>query len=157
MANDVLLNPGEDDEVLVATEEALHGIQLAHVQMLMLVGVSGGSIITSPIQTALTRSRSQETFTVTGTGPPVDVSTVGRQHFSLQVSGTGATPDEWTVELQVSNDGVKWATLLTHTEEDGDGAHLSEPSAAPADHFRVRCTALDLGSATNIVVTAIAK
>jgi hypothetical protein len=108
--------------------------------------------ITSPLATS---SRS-DTFTGTGSGTAVNVSTYGRQHFGIQVKGTGATPTSWTVHLQVSLDGTNYANLLTHdndTDDDGGIQWTSTPT--PGLYFRSSVEAVALGSATNIIVTIV--
>jgi hypothetical protein len=108
--------------------------------------------ITSPLAT----STQADTFTSTGTGTVVNVSTYGRQHFGIQVKGTGAAPTSWTVHLQVSLDGTNYANLLTHDNDtDDDGGIQWSATPAPSRYFRSSVEAVALGSATNIIVTIV--
>ena len=102
--------------------------------------------------------RSQaHTFIAAGNGTAVDASRHGCKSFGLQVKGTGATATSWTVVLEGSMDGTNYSTILTHTNTaDSDGAAVwTGPNFAPVLHFRARCSAVVLGSATNIVATVV--
>jgi hypothetical protein len=107
----------------------------------------------------LDKASRSDTYTGTASGTTVDVSAQGMKHFGIQVKGTGAAPTSYTVLLEGSLDGTNFSTLLTHTNSSpGDGLILhSGASVLPVLYFRSRCTALVLGSATNIVVTIIGK
>lgn len=97
-----------------------------------------------------------DTYTTTATGTAVDGSLRNFKFFGIRVTGTGAAPTSWTVVLEVSVDGTTYNTLLTHTNTtDSNGAAQWSASPAPGLKFRSRCTALSLGSATNIVVDII--
>lgn len=105
----------------------------------------------------LDKASRADTFTTTGSGATVDVSAQGMSKFGIQVKGTSVAPTSWTVVLEGSLDGTNFSTLLTHTNTSlGDGAVLhSGATVLPVLYFRSRCTALSLGSATNIVVTIV--
>lgn len=97
-----------------------------------------------------------DTYTTTATGTAVDGSLRNFKFFGIRVTGTGAAPTSWTVVLEVSVDGTTYNTLLTHTNTtDSNGAAQWSASPAPGLKFRSRCTALSLGSATNIVADII--
>lgn len=103
------------------------------------------------------KASNQDTFTTTGNGALVDVSAQSMSRFGIQVKGTGATPTSWTVVLEGSLNGTDFSTLLTHTNiTPGHGLILhSGAMVLPVLYFRARCSALSLGSATNIVVTIV--
>lgn len=99
-----------------------------------------------------------ETFDATGTSDPEDVSLSPKDFFTLQVSGVAASADAWTVHLQTSLDGVKYGTILTHSNTtDADGGTVSNPTPQAARYFRVNVAALTLGSASDITVTVVGK
>lgn len=85
--------------------------------------------------------------------------------FAIQVKGTGAAPTSWTVELQVSLDGTNFMTLFSHKSTTGSNNELAAADGDvvfsyggtfyPALYFRSKCTAVSLGSATNIVATIV--
>lgn len=110
------------------------------------------------VRTLLTKNSRSDTYTGTGNGTTVDVSTQGVSRYAVQVKGTGAAPTSWTVHVDVSVDGTNFQSLYTHTNSDpGDGGVKWGPVGHyPALYFRTRCSALVLGSATNIVVTVVA-
>lgn len=112
---------------------------------------SGGTITTS--QSYAQRS---DTYTGTGNGTTVDVSTAPLSTFAISVKGTGAAATVWTAVLEGSLDGTNFTTILTHTNVTGDGLSLFIGTAfAPARYFRSRVSALTLGSATNIVIAIL--
>jgi hypothetical protein len=94
------------------------------------------------------------TFTGTQTGPVVDVSDTPLKHFTIQAKQTG-TVTSWTVVLEHSLDGVNFRPILTHTKVDNEdaGTVASGPSPRVSLYLRLRCTAISLGSGTNVVVT----
>jgi hypothetical protein len=104
----------------------------------------------------LTRS---DTYTSTANGTTVDSTTTAVQSFGLQVKGTGAAATSWTVVLEGSLDGTTFTTILTHTSSgsaNADGATAwSNAVKTPCIYFRSRCSAVTLGSATNIVATIV--
>jgi hypothetical protein len=96
-------------------------------------------------------------YTATTTGPQAPFSAPGGAPFAtyaIQVKGTGAAPSSWSVTLEGSFDRVNWSTLITHNA--GDGSTQWETTGKPCGHVRANVGALTLGSATNIVVTALA-
>jgi hypothetical protein len=117
-------------------------------------GAASGATVSGTVNIGY--SSRADTFTGTGNGTAVDVSTGPRQWFGIQVKGTGAAATSWTVNLQASLDGTNYSTILTHantTDTDGSIAWISTP--APALYFRSNVSAVALGSATNIVVTIV--
>lgn len=118
------------------------------------VGVAGAEGARSVVELYGTRS---DTFTSTGNGTAVDVSTRPMRKFGLQVKGTGATPTSWTVVLEGSLDGTNYTTILTHVNgTNADGAVVwSSAVETPCLYFRARCSALTLGGATNVVATIL--
>lgn len=104
----------------------------------------------------LASSARSDTFTVTGNGVTVNVSTAPVKYFSIQVTGTGAGATSWTVVLEASLDGVNFTTIMTHSNTtDSNGSTAWTPQPVPASYFRSRVSALSLGSATNIVVQIV--
>lgn len=99
----------------------------------------------------------QDTFITTGNGATINVSSQGMSKFGLQIKGTGAAASSYTVVLEGSLDGTNFSTILTHTNTSpGDGlVQHSGAVAMPVLYFRARCSALVLGSATNIVATIV--
>lgn len=104
----------------------------------------------------LDKASRQETFIATGLGITVDVSAQGMSTFALQVKETGSVTS-WTVVLEASLDGINFATILTHTKVDsGDGGiQFTGANRMPALYFRARCTAITLGSGTNVIVNIL--
>ena len=96
-----------------------------------------------------------EEFTVARVGQPVTASQVMPGFCSLQVRGRDATPTSFSVALQGSNDGANWTTLLTHTNTDGRVVFAADAIPRPCRHFRLNCTAVDLGTAVKLVATAV--
>jgi hypothetical protein len=106
----------------------------------------------------LDKSSRSDTFTGTGNGTTVDVSAQGMGRFGIQVKGTGASATSWTVVLEGSLDGTNFETILTHNTAEGDGGVVwSGANYVPCLYFRSRCSALSLGSATNVVATIVGK
>lgn len=98
----------------------------------------------------------QDTFTATGNGVTLDRAGYPGARFALQVTGTltqvGTTV--WTVILEGSLDGVTFTTILTHTyPATADGATVWQSAGVqtPCRYMRTRCSALTLGTATNII------
>lgn len=75
--------------------------------------------------------------------------------YSLQVKGTGAAASSWTAVLQGSNDGANWTTIISHAATDGSTQFPADATPRPYRYLRINCSALSLGSATDIVVTAV--
>ena len=98
------------------------------------------------------------TYTTVSDGTVVNGSATGAKWFGLQVTGVGATPTSWTVNLRgsalASTGFVDLATHSNGTDGDGDFAWPSTPSLV--NYFYVEVEALTLGSATGILVTVIA-
>lgn len=97
-----------------------------------------------------------DTYTSTGNGTTVDISTGPLESFSIQVKGTGAAAATWDVRLEGSLNGTDFTQILQHTNTTGDGAVVfSGTTDSPCLYFRSRCAGLGLGPATNIVVTIL--
>lgn len=96
----------------------------------------------------------QETYTTTGNSAnPLQLSQIKTYYWSIQVKGTGAAPTSWDVRLEGSNDGVNFTQILQQNAT--DGAVVFSTTPAVCAFCRIRVAALTLGSATNIVVTAV--
>lgn len=76
--------------------------------------------------------------------------------FSIQVVPTGVVTS-WDVRLEGSLDGVKFDTILTHTNSSpgADKLVVSGATLAPVLYFRSRCEALVLDEGTDIVVSIL--
>lgn len=98
----------------------------------------------------------QDTFTGTGNGTTVTVTTAPLSSFGIQVKGTGASATTWDIRLEGSLDGANFSQILAHTNTTGDGAVLWAGGVfSPALHFRSRVSGLVLGGASNVVVTIL--
>lgn len=106
----------------------------------------------------LDKSSRSDTYTATGNGTAVDVSAQGMSKFGIQCKQTGSVTS-WTVVLEASLDGTNYATVLTcDSVTDGDGAIVwTGPSMFPALYFRSRCSAITVGSGTNVIATIVGK
>lgn len=162
MADGVVLNAGAGG-VTAATDDCGAA---GHAQIVKLAVSADGSATAIPasangmgvdvkVDSGL-KSRS-DTFTVAASGTTVDASANPLGRFGLQVKGTGAVPTSWTVILEGSLDNVNFTAILTHTNTtDTDGsAKWTGAQHAPCLYFRARCSAVVLGSATNIVATIV--
>lgn len=102
---------------------------------------------------ASTRS---DTYTATGNGVTVDQSSNPLKYYSIQVTGTGATPTSWDVRLEGSNDNVTFTQIIQHTQVNGNGnTQFSGANSFPCLYYRSRCAGLVLGTATDIVVVIV--
>lgn len=95
-----------------------------------------------------------DTYTATGNGTTVDVSTNPLKNFSIQVKSTGTTATAWDMRLEGSLDGTNFSQIIAHTNADTDG-FVKFASNSPILYFRSRCAGITLGLATNIVVTIL--
>lgn len=112
-------------------------------------GGTGGGGSPSP-------STDTHSFTTVTSDTAVDVSDQTLKYWSLQVKGTGAAATSWTVTLEVSLDGTNYVPILTHTDTStSDGGIVAMSTPFPALYYRTRVTALTLGSASAISVTAV--
>ncbi|GAC1501935.1 MAG: hypothetical protein NVS1B10_06430 [Candidatus Saccharimonadales bacterium] len=116
-----------------------------------------GSGVTQPISGAVSASPTSQTdtFTIAGNGITAGAASVGVKSFALSVAATGAVTS-WSVVLEGSLDGINYTTILTHTNTTGSGVTLfSGASFYPCINFRSRCTAIVLGTGTNVVATIL--
>lgn len=97
-----------------------------------------------------------ETFTTSGIGKVVDCREFPLTYFSIQVTQTG-TVTSWTVLVEGSLDGITYSTILTHTKSGtGNGETLFSGALISLSRYvRANCSALNLGSGTNIKSTWI--
>ena len=103
-----------------------------------------------PTQVKLATAYSH-TFTATATGAAQDLTANPKKDWSLQCTTVGGTVTTWTVNLQVSLDGVNYTTILAHTNSTGTGVVTCTTSAVPALYYRVDAT-LALGTGTGLLV-----
>jgi len=139
----------------VASDE-INGVLIPKVKL--MYGANGSATDLSPANPLPTQGASQsrsDTYTGTATGTTVNASSAPVKSFSMVVKGTGAAATSWTVVLEGSLNNVNFTTLLTHSNTDGDGVLKSTTSNSPVLYYRTRCTAVTLGSATNIVTTIL--
>jgi hypothetical protein len=139
---------------VVAADEVTYSGDTAKLQVTRVVAVTGSEGSKTVVELYATRS---DTFTTTGNGTAVDASTRPMRFFGLQVTGTGATATAWTVVLEGSLDGTTYTTLITHVNgTNSNGATTwGTAVATPILYFRSRCSALTLGSATNVVAVVL--
>ena len=96
-----------------------------------------------------------DTKTVTGAGTRLNFTAYGPvTEWALQVSGTGAAPTAWTVNLEISLDGVTFQRVIQHTTTDLNGA-VKFATGFAALHAQIYVASLQLGTATDIVITAL--
>lgn len=106
-----------------------------------------------------TFSTRTDTFTTASSGTAVDVHTNPMSSFALQVSATGSVTS-WTVLLEGSLDNTNFDTLATHTNATPGNNKISLTYALatlpiPVLYFRTRCSAISLGSGTNVIATIL--
>lgn len=161
MADNTQLNTGSGGDNIRTIQRGGSGPK---TQAFMLdIGGSGGSetLVTDtvPMPVKMPSASRADTYTGTGNGTTVDMSTRPCRRFSLQVKGTGAAATAWNVLLEGSLDGTNFTTILQHSSANplganADGAVVWTDAGAPFLYFRSRSAAtLTLGSATNIVAT----
>ena len=141
---------------VVAADEVTYSGDSAKLQVTRVVAVTGSEGSKTVVELYATRS---DTFTSTGNGTAVDVSTRPCRAFGLQVTGTGATATSWAVTIEGSLDGTTYTELFTHTSvgsQNANGATAwSSATLMPVLYFRSRCTAVTLGGATNIIAVVL--
>lgn len=112
---------------------------------------SGGSAVVA-LPAFFTRT---DTHVATGNGVTVDASASPVKYYAIQVKATGEVTS-WTVVLETSLNGTQFTTVLTHTNVIGDGEVVYIGTTTSSSlYFRCRCTAINLGVGTNIVVTIL--
>lgn len=172
MADNVLLNAGSGGATLAADD--IGSVHYPRSKLSLGAdgsatdAVGGAGAVSSAVQrvtlasddpavSSLGTSSRGDTFTGVASGTTVNVSTYGRKYFAIQVKGTGAAATSWTVHLETSLNGTNFTSLISHNNSsDSDGNMKWAPVGNyPALYFRSNCTALTLGSATNIVVTIV--
>jgi len=91
----------------------------------------------------------------TGMKQRIDFTNFGPlSDWALQVSGVGAAPTAWGVNLELSLDGVTFQQVLQHTTTTLNGGMLYV-SGRHALVAQVYVTSLTLGTATGLAITAI--
>jgi hypothetical protein len=139
---------------VVADQVTYSGDASSYLQIVRTVAVTGAEGSKTVVELYGTRS---DNFTTASNGTAIDASTRPMRTFALQVTGTIATATSWTVVLEGSLDGTTFTTLLTHdstTHADGATA-WGDAVDCPVLYFRSRCTAISLGSATNVVAVIL--
>lgn len=126
------------------------------IQSIGATVLPGNTVNTSPWYVRQQLGTSSDTYTVTGSGTAINLSTasIPVKAFAVQVKGTGGAATLWNVSLEGSLDGTNYQELINHATADGDGV-VKWTSDKPILHLRSRCSALTLGGATNIVVTIL--
>lgn len=160
MADNTTLNIGSGGDVIA--NDDIGGVK--HQRMKLIHGVDGtndGDVArTNPLPVGRYFATRSDTYTATGNGTTVDVSTKPCTKFSLQVKGTGATATVWTVRLEGSLDNTNFVELMRHASTNTVGNNTDGQvvwvDAGPFLYFRSRCSdTLTLGSATNIIATIV--
>lgn len=92
-----------------------------------------------------------DTFTGVAIGPSNDLVYPAKD-WVLLVKSTGGTPSAWAIRVEVSLDNVKWEllTALDHITADGIDTYKRVENKW-AYYMRIRCDALTLGPATNVI------
>lgn len=112
--------------------------------------------VSGTVTTATSFSTRSDTYTATGSGVTVNISTAPLKSFSIAVKGTGGVATAWDVRLEGSLDNVNFTQILAHTNVTGDGVILFPGAVlSPCLYYRSRCSGLTLGPASNIVVTIV--
>lgn len=93
--------------------------------------------------------------TTTGMKVRVDFGASGPlSDWALQVSGVGAAPTAWNVNLEISLDGVTFQQVAQHMTTTGNGGVLFVTNK-PCLVAQIFIASLTLGSATGLTATAI--
>lgn len=126
------------------------------IQSIGATVLPGNTVNTSPWYVRQQLGTRSDTYTVTGNGTAINLSTasIPVKTFAVQVKGTGGAATLWNVSLEGSLNGTDYQELINHATADGDGV-VKWTSDKPILHLRSRCSALTLGGATNIVVTIL--
>lgn len=155
MSDNVVLNAGAGGDTIAADD--IGGFKHQRIKLIHGVdGVNDGDTSrTNPFPVTPFGSSRSDTYTTAADGTAVDISLMPCKYYGLQVTQTG-TVTSWTVELQVSLDGVTYTTILSHTKAgDTDGITVWAPQPIPGRFFRTKCTAITLGGGTNVVARCI--
>lgn len=96
-----------------------------------------------------------DTYTVPATGPGY-TNEIPHRSFAVQVIGTGGTPTAWNVVLEGSIDSIHFTPFLTHTNLLGETILWSSANQYASITYRTKLVSIELGPATNIVVTTLA-
>lgn len=75
--------------------------------------------------------------------------------FSVMVKGQAAAATAWSLDLQGSIDGANWQQLINHATADVDGV-TKFVTDRPVTHIRLNLASVTLGTATNLIVAALA-
>lgn len=151
-ASITLTNSGQTVEQYYAT------LSLSPSAAVVVVGMAGFIQSINALRTTLGFNTQMDTYTATGTGAVLALTSKPLKSFALSVKGTGAAPTSFTVLLQGSLDGLNWTTLLTASNiAPGDGGTVWQAVGAstPVTYIRTNTTGLTLGGASNIVVRAL--
>ncbi len=153
--------------VTIATDQAIltnawksNVAQINSVAPLMGNGVTGtGSqrvtLASDGTVNTNTFSTRSDTFTTATNGVTVDISAKPMSKFSVQVVATGAVTS-WNVVLEGSLNNSNFTTLATvDSVADGTGTVKFGATSTPCLYFRSRCTAIVVGSGTNVVTTIL--
>lgn len=93
--------------------------------------------------------------TATGAGTRLDLTGYGPLlDWGIQVRGEGASPTAWTVNLEVSLDGIIFQRIAQHTTTTLNGGVLWAVGF-PALHVQAFVASLTLGTATALNVTVL--
>lgn len=72
----------------------------------------------------------------------------GAKFFTIQVKGRAAGATSWTVNLEGSNNGTNWSTIVSHGTVDTDGVIKNSGATPwPAAFLRLHVSSVTMGSA----------
>ena len=95
---------------------------------------------------------------VAGTGTVIDRTASPLKSFSLQCLAVGGAMTTWSVDVQISLDGVTFATVLNHATADSDGTiKFTGDSYFPARYIRFNATDVTLNTATALRINILAQ
>lgn len=94
------------------------------------------------------------TFTATGNSDVISLPQ-GALYYGICSTATGAGLTSYTVVLEGTLDGTNYTTIKSTTQADGDGTMVFVTTPTPHVKVRLRCSAITLGTATNIVTRIV--
>lgn len=163
MSDNTILNTGSGGD-LIASDD-IGGVKFQRNKLVHGAdGTNDGDVSrNNPLPVGAYFATRSDTYTATGNGTQVDVSTKPCKRFALQVKGTSAAATAWNIILEGSLDGTNYTQILQHATSgnnppfgaQGDGTTMWV-EAGPFLYFRSRsASTLTLGSATNVVATIV--
>ena len=101
--------------------------------------------------------RSSDSYTSTGNGTSINISTHPMRDFGLLVYGDPVAPTSYDVRCEGSIDGVNFSQIVANTNAapGNTGTIWSGTSRALSLHFRTRVAGLVLGTANGITAMCL--